>query len=297
MLISTQTHTFAVKFGEHEAIKLLAGVGFDSLDYSMFGILDKNNPLFKDDYRQYAKSLKKTADENNIAFNQSHAPFPSYIQYPTKEQADRGHNETIAPAIARAMEVTSILGGKIVVVHPITLSNCGYREQKKFNMDFYGDLLAYCKKYNVKVALENMWGWDETARKVTPGACARADEFADYLDSLDKDYFTACLDLGHCEMQGSGSGSAAELINSLGHERLKALHIHDNDKISDLHTLPFTQKMNWDEIMQSLKNINYDGELTFEADNFISKFPPALYPEASSLMLKVGRYFAEKYEL
>ena len=142
-----------------------------------------------------------------------------------------------------------------------------------------------------------MWGYDETSKKVTPAACSTAYEFTDYLNSFDKDWFCACLDIGHAEIQGSESVSAVELINALGHERLKSLHIHDNDKAGDLHTLPFTQKINWDEIMKALKNINYSGDFTFEADNFLSGFPNELLLNASSLMLETGRYFIRKYRL
>jgi glycerophosphoryl diester phosphodiesterase len=74
-------------------------------------------------------------------------------------------------------------------------------------------------------------------------------------------------------------------------------HVHDNDLVRDVHTLPFTQKIDWDEVMTALKDIGYDGELTFEADVFLSQFPDELAVHASRLMLEVGRYFIDKYEL
>ena len=295
MLVSTQTAVFSQKFGDHDAIKLLAEVGYDALDYSMFGTLSPESPLYGDDFREYAKSLKKTADEYNIAFNQSHAPFPSYIPNPDENQ--QKYNETIVFEIIKALEITSVLGAKMTVVHPVTLPGKNYLEQKEFNMDFFGGLLPYCKKFGVKIALENMWGWDAAEKKVLPGACSTAAEFTDYLDTLGKDYFTACLDIGHAEMQGTGSVSAPEMIRALGGSRLTSLHIHDNDKTGDLHDLPFNQKLNWDEIMQALKDIGYGGEFTFEADNFIGKFPQELYSSASRLMLGAGRYFTQKYSL
>ena len=294
MLISTQTSGFANKFGDHDAIKLLAKVGFDALDYSMFHP-DLNHPLLKDDYREYAKSLKETAEEYNIIFNQAHAPFPSYIQ--EYEKGHKEYNETIVHAIVRAIEFTSILGGKIIIVHPITLVNHSYNEQKDFNIKFYNNLLPYCKKFNVKIALENIWFWDEAEKNVIPAAGSAPLELIDYLDSLEKDWFCACLDIGHAEMQGTGSISAADFINALGNDRLKAIHLHDNDKIKDLHNLPFMNKINFDEVMTALKNINYDGELTFEADGFIDKFPVELFMSASALMLDAGRYFVKKYNL
>jgi sugar phosphate isomerase/epimerase len=291
MIISTQTDSFARKFGDHDAIKYLAEAGFDAFDYSMFSMLDKNivHPLLRDDYKEYAQSLRRTADEHNIICNQSHAPFPSYIP------DDEKHNEIIVPIIVRAMEASAILGAKIIIVHPVMFGDPA--KLKEANLHFYNNLLPYCKKFNIKIALENMWGWDDINKKVTPSVCSTAAEFCEYLDMLDKDWFTACLDLGHGEMQGSGAVSSAELIYALGHDRLKALHIHDNDKIHDTHTIPFMGKINWDEIMRALKAINYDGDFTFEADAFLHGFPAELYLSASALMLDAGRYFIRKYEL
>jgi sugar phosphate isomerase/epimerase len=295
MIISTQTDAFAAKFGDHDAIKYLAQIGYDAFDYSMFNLLSKNimHPLMRDDYKDYAQSLRRTADEHNIICNQAHAPFPSYIQYPKEGQ--ESFNEIIVPAIVRAMESAAIIGAKIIIVHPVMLDEPV--RQKEMNMQFYNNLLPYCKKYNIKIALENMWGWDDINKKVTPSVCSTGAEFCEYLDMLDKDWFVACLDLGHSEMQGSGAASSVELIHALGHDRLKALHIHDNDKIGDTHTMPFMGKINWDEIMRALKAINYNGDFTFEADNFLSGFPAELYLSASALMLDVGRYFVGKYEL
>ena len=296
MIISTTTDWFAKKFGEHDAVKYLSKVGFNAFDYSMFNVLGYNgtltHPIMRSDYREYAQSLRKTADENNITCNQAHAPFPSYIPNPNDDQEK--YNEIILPAIVRAMEVSAILGAKNIIVHPITLDDS--KKQKDMNLEFYNKLLPYCKKFNIKIALENMWGWDDEHNKVTPAVCSTGAEFADYLDSLDKAWFVACIDVGHGEMQGAGD-STTELIYALGRDRLKALHIHDNDKIHDSHTLPFIGKINWDAIMKALKDINYDGDFTFEADSFLIGFPPELYLSAASLMFDVGRYFVTKYEL
>jgi sugar phosphate isomerase/epimerase len=295
MIISTQTDSFARKFGDHDAVKYLAEVGYDAFDYSMFNIFDKNlppHPLMRDDFREYAKSLRKTAVENCITCNQAHAPFPSYIQNPTEDQKD--YNEIIVPLIVRSMETAAILGAKNIIVHPVTLDD--HTKQKDFNMEFYNNLLPYCKKFGIKIALENMWGWDGVNKKVTPAACSTAGEFADYLDSLGKDWFTACLDIGHGEMEGSGALSSVELIHALGHDRLKALHVQDNDKINDSHIMPFTGRINWNDIMRALKDINYDGDFTFESDNFLHSFPAELYLKASSLMLETGRYLVKKFD-
>ena len=291
MIISTETDGFARKFGEHDAVKYLAKVGFDAFDYSMFSMNDKNiiHPLLRDDYKEYAQSLRRTADEHNIICNQAHAPFPSY------NPADEKYNELIVPAIVRAMEAAAMLGAKIIIIHPVMFGDPA--KFKQMNLEFYNNLLPYCKKFNIKIALENMWGWDDANKKVTPSVCSTAAEFCEYIDMLDKNWFVACLDIGHGEMQGSGAASSTEFIYALGHDRLKALHIHDNDKINDTHTMPFMGKINWDEVMAALKYINYDGDFTFEADAFYGNLPAELYLNASAVMLDVGRYFIRKYDL
>lgn len=63
------------------------------------------------------------------------------------------------------------------------------------------------------------------------------------------------------------------MIHSLGSRRLQALHIHDNCFDKDIHTLPFLGKIPFPDVMKALHNIDYKGDLTFEADNFIKNLP------------------------
>ena len=160
-------------------------------------------------------------------------------------------------------------------------------------MRFYRSLLPYAKEYDVKIALENMWQIDKKRRVICDDTCSRAVEFARYVDTLDDEHFVACLDLGHCGLIGEEPQDA---IRILGHDRLKALHVHDNDYRGDTHTLPFLSHMEWEEIMKALADIKYDGEFTFEADNFLPHFPKDLKPMAAKFMVDTGRYLISRYE-
>jgi len=294
MKISTQTHILSKIYGEENAIRKLAEIGYDAYDFSMFDIQDNNHPISRSDFDSYVYKLRRVADESGIVCNQSHAPFPSYLK------DDDDYNRRIFPFLVRAIEVTAMLGGKIVIIHPAVFPDHkigGSPECLKANMELYHSLLPYAKKCNVKIALENMYNWYRGDTTASPATCSSAEEFVQYLDALGTDDFVACLDIGHCEMQNTGANSAAEMIRALGGKRLKALHVHDNDLLHDLHTLPFTEKIKWDEVMTALKEIQYDGELTFEADNFLAQFPPELAIHASRLMLEVGRYYVKKYDL
>lgn len=100
--------------------------------------------------------------------------------------------------------------------------------------------------------------------------CSYGEQLAEYYDALDPRYFTVCLDLGHSGLVGD---DAEHAIRALGHRRLTALHVHDNNYMEDLHMPPFTCKLDWKAIAQALHDINYTGDVTLEDDGFISKLP------------------------
>jgi sugar phosphate isomerase/epimerase len=101
----------------------------------------------------------------------------------------------------------------------------------------------------------------------------------------------ACLDIGHAPLVGV---DPCELIRALGRDRLKALHVHDVDGINDLHTLPYLSKINWDSVCAALKEIGYEGDLTFEAGNFVTPLPTELSAAAAKFMVAAGRHLIDK---
>jgi sugar phosphate isomerase/epimerase len=73
-------------------------------------------------------------------------------------------------------------------------------------------------------------------------------------------------------MRGSGNG-AVNMIHTLGH-RLQALHIHDNDKWHDSHQIPFSMSIDFESVVKALKDINYSGYFTLEADRYLDSYAP-----------------------
>lgn len=281
MIISTQTDSLSRAFGDFEAVKILAEHGYGAIDYSMFYMTDKNDKRFSESgiYDNHIQEVRKVADKYKISFNQTHTPFPTYIE------GNNEFNEFIFKLTINALRYTSILGAKYAIVHP------NYASENMFekNIEFYNSLLPYAKEYNVVICLENMFGWKDGA--AYPLACGTAEDFINHLDTLDSEYFKACLDIGHAGISGQ---SAAEMIYALGKDRLKALHVHDNDNIHDLHMLPLTQNIQWDNITKALKDIGYDGEFTLESDAFLDKMPLELKKDASAFMLKTAKYLVNK---
>ncbi len=136
--------------------------------------------------------------------------------------------------------------------------------------------MPFAKECGVKIATENMWDWDNVANHSTFAACATTEDFLAHLNTMNDASFVACLDIGHAEMRGSGSG-AANMIRGLG-EHLKALHIHDNDLLHDSHQIPFSMKIDFEEIVTALKDVGYTGDFTLEADSYLHKYRPDNVP-------------------
>lgn len=289
MILSTQNSALASSFGQEKAIDILKEVGYDAIDMSLFCMSDDKDVFNSEAYKSRALEIRAYADKAGIPFNQSHVPFVFNWKNPNE------YNDRFFPRQVRALEISAILGAKIAIVHPIHHTEYKGHEEELFeeNMRFYRSLLPYAKEYDIKIALENMWQIDRKRKYICDDTCSRASEFVRYVDTLDDEHFVACLDLGHCGLIGEEPQDA---IRILGHDRLKALHVHDNNYREDTHTLPYMSKMEWEEIMKALADIKYDGEFTFEADNFLAHFPLDYKKNAAKFMAETGRYLISKYE-
>lgn len=288
MLLSTQTQRLQNRFGYETAIKMLKKAGYDAFDMSLFRPLSDDDPLYKEDFREYAKKLRALSDGEGIVCNQAHAPFPS-----STPEGDK--DGEIFNSIVHAMEIASILGAENIVVHP--KQHLPYRaneaELKRINMEFYKSLLPYCEKFDINIAVENMWQRNPVGGSIVNSTCARVEEFCDYIDTLDSKRIVACLDVGHVSLCGE---DMSVMIRGLGGRRLKALHVHDTDGVKDLHTLPFTSNSDFPLIMSLLAEIGYKGDLTFEADRFFANFPDELYQDAANFMQLTGRALIRMFE-
>ncbi len=284
MLLSTQTDILGQKFGDEQTVRILAAAGFDAIDYSMFGMSGAEHILHTDAADKYVDHLRDVAEECSVVFNQAHAPFV----FKNWDDEDNFKNH-IFPTITRAIRLAARIGVKIIVVHPLHHMRYEGNEEKlhDMNVNYYRSFIPYCEEYGIKVATENMWQRDAKRGYIIHDTCSRAAEFNRYLDDIASPWIVGCLDLGHCGLVGV---EAENMIREMGSEHISALHVHDNDYISDAHVEPFSGKMNWQEITKALGEIGYKGDFTFEADIFFSKMDNDFVPTGAKYLHDVGRY-------
>ncbi len=281
MLFSTHTHRVAQKFGLERAVEIIIEAGFPAIDVTMF---DLNNGAYDDGYIELAHRLRKMADENGVVFNQAHAPFGG---------GEENYVNNLLPLFDKMFEFISILGVKIVVVHPLHGMRYYGNEEYLFNrnIEFYKSIGQKAKKYGIKIGIENMWQRHPITKHITDSLFGDHAELVRFYDTLDdSEAFTVCLDLGHVAICGREPEMA---IRQIG-KRLGCLHVQDSDYINDLHTLPGVGKINWDNVCHALADIDYQGELTLEADNFFVGFPDELWPTVSKFMADVTRELAQR---
>lgn len=283
--ISTNIGPFERVGDRKTVIKMLKDAGFTAYDFSMFcnqwGVV-YNDFLSTDDYIEKAKDLRAYADSIGIVCNQSHAPFSS------ARVGDEDYNEKMFALISRAIEVSGILGVKVCVVHPCN----DYTLEE--NVALYKKFEPIARKTGVKIGVENMWNWDAGSPTATKAACSHHDDFRAHLDALPSDVFVACLDLGHAQMAGLNT-SAVQMIETLS-DRLEALHVHDVDGLHDNHQLPFTQATDFEGVIQALKKVNYQGDITLESDCFAANAPIEIQDAVAKYMAAVAGYFRDRLD-
>lgn len=288
MRLVTQTDILSRYYTPEETVRILGKAGFDGIDWSFFQMSNGTGPWMKDNYLDYAKTIREEAESLGMKIVQAHAPFPS-------STGEKRRDEEIHRRIVRSMEVASVMGVEKIVVHP--MKHLDYRRHKKetwdMNLAFYRSFIPDCERLNIKVCVENMWDFDKTRNVIVDSFCSQPDEFCAFLDAVDSPWIVGCLDFGHGPLVGVDT---ADLIHALGHDRMQAVHVHDVDKFHDNHTLPYMESLDWDSLTKAMGDIDFQGDFTFEADQFMGRLPKELMPDAEIFMAKVGRQLVSMVE-
>lgn len=291
MRISSDIDCFYRIYSIEETIDILAGAGFDAIDFSFMDKRYHNGEISEEECKKYFTGVRKYAEDKGICFEQCHAPGS-----PASDEQEEWDYKI--ECIERAMRNASYLGVNSMVVHPVTYLDYAISGNKEktfeLNMKFFNLLKPYCEKYNIRVGIENVAEFRKTSvigERFFHTACSTPEELIKYLDELNSKWFVGCLDIGHALVVHQ---SPAEFARKLG-DRLKLLHLHDSDGYRDSHTLPYLGGFgNWEEITTALREIGYSGNINFETGNFLKPLPKELYPNGAALLYAMGQHLANK---
>jgi sugar phosphate isomerase/epimerase len=313
MELSTTTNIYYRRPGGRkatclESIAKVAQAGFDCIDFQFDNAAtNPNHELRSPDWEANVERIGLALEQYGLRANQAHAPFYEVLD---PDLPDREMKEEMT---RRSIIAAGRLGVKWIVCHPGTLyGNPRKQEQFQANAQWLKPVLELAGQYDMGVALENIFDkfFQQPGSEVKPDTPLSArrtrgkirtcryyanwpEDLAELVDALQPyGKVGACWDTGHGnEMMVDQRAS----IQILGH-RLKALHINDNFGVFDDHLIPYFGNIRWDEILLALKEIGYQGELTFETGANFIHVPEELVDDALRYAVKVGRYMIRQYE-
>lgn len=283
MQMSVELYTLSQKFGDEKAIDLAKEAGFDAIDYSYYWGNEKEAVL-GEGYRDYAMSLRKKLDAAGLVCNQAHAPF-SFGYGATFDVQEPKYLWLV-----RSIESAAILGATTIVVHALSVPD--EVDFEAYNIAYYQSLIPYCEKYGIRVAVENLFSYDGKRKRMV-GKLGSPRELNRIVKEIASPFIVACIDLGHASLTGY---EPEDFIAKTDKNILKALHVQDNNYLSDEHTLPFLGELHWNAVMEALKKNGYTGDLTFEIFHYLERFPAPLIPDALKLAAATGRYLISLYD-
>lgn len=271
-------------YGEEGAIDVIRNAGFDAIDYDVCGLSPEGfEDLIVKRGVPYAKELRACAKEKGTYFCQSHAVY-DYRFGIRFDESERKFYEVV-----RSMEFCAALGAPVCVVH--CLAHPDEKVMMEENFRFYSALLPYAEQYGIAIGVENLPGGPSGQR------IDRASRFNEMIDRLDSPYVKGCFDVGHANI---AMHCPEEFIRDAG-SRIFCLHTHDNDGVSDLHSVPSTHpngnfSVNWDAVLAALSTAGYQGTLSLELVGWMNCFSAETLPEALRLAAAVGRSMIRKFE-
>lgn len=232
---------------DEDAIRGLHQAGFRNIDLSLSN-LSYLDPLMQDNWKEEADKLKAVAEELGMKFVQSHAPvFQNAFKTPI---------ETVEEYTIRAIEICGYLGIKNLVVHAGWGDGWSKEQWFEANKAFYERLLPTAEQNNVYILCENLT-YANIGQFYYAHTGADLREFVKYVNHPN---LHAAWDMGHANCDGE----QYEHILALADE-MYAIHYHDN-KGTDSHQIPGFGSMDNNKVLEALKQINYTGYFTFEAN-------------------------------
>ncbi len=282
-------------------LQTIKDCGFTCIDYNI------RADYLGDDYAERALQLKANLAALDMAAPQAHAP----IVNPFDPEA----NAMIY--YERSLEFCRIAEIPMVVVHAGVVKDNTRAEYFDNNEAFYRSLIPAMERTGVEVLIENI-GTAIDGNFLMTGADLR-----EMVDRLNHPLFGICWDTGHGNLIAANKKGLYEALVTMG-DKLHALHVHDNcgpfepsyrHHRIDMHTMPYAFQycdVNYDALLQGLKDIDYKGTFNFEVLTMTRSIRPSfrrdgevvrtlenpplfLWKQANTLVYNIGKYMLETY--
>ena len=285
-----------------EALSLIKESGFSAIDFNFTEYSHddikkaKRCPFFEKSTEiliAHYNGLLKACEKYGVEVGQTHAPYPTFVF-----GADKKFNDYMYAVVKKTIKISAALGAKNIVIHPIFSADLtkklDIKSENEVNIDFYSSLINIAKECNITICLENMYS--KYKDKIYGDICSDPYEASLLIDTLNekanKEIFGFCFDSGHATLAGRDPYRTLLILG----DRVKALHLHDNNGIVDQHLVPFSGVAYWDAILKGLHDIGYKGNINFETYKTLDNVSQKDKESIIKLLGKTGKHIIEKVQ-
>ncbi len=233
-----------------EALRFLKEAGFEEIDYGCGA-----KKLLEADWRAAFEQHLRLCDAAGVRVRYAHLPF----SYPAED--DEAGWQDFRLASGRAIELAALAGVDCAAIHPRTSMTRVYDHDEEHDRALaflipYRDL---ADKAGLTLALENMRGAGQSAPQAIHRYGTETGDLMRLAEELD---VGVCWDTGHGNISGQNQLKSLKLIGG----RLKMVHLNDNFAEDDVHIAPFLGNVRWQDVVDGLKAVNYQGSLNLEVN-------------------------------
>ena len=264
-----------------DSVRLCSQAGYKVMDMNFHDCSVFDTPFKKPEWEQWIYAIKNEADRCGVEFSQAHSHFYNFCDaaVPGRDALDE--------YIRRGIVGASILNIPWLVIHAATDfdSPTPVKSSREKTMEYLKPRLELAARHHVGIAIENLWELNiSPKRRYT----TTAEEVVELVDALSRDFDNVgvCWDVEHSGIMEQDLASQLKLVG----KRLKATHISDFLDVHEDHILPYSGHMDWDAVMTALKNVDYQGDFTYEIHRYTMRLPQALVPSALRHSVAVGEH-------
>ncbi len=245
ILVPTRSHAYRADgraYSLFAAADFLADAGFDGVDLSFDTLPGLSTRDEDEGWRSVLFGFGNRAAARGLSVPVCHLPF--YMPDPD----DAAAMARFSREVITALKAAALLAIPDAVIHPVVR-----HESRRCRSSWLTENTAYLApireaagRLHIRLCLENMVGrpYADCSGEAVYGS--RAEDLRELADRLD---MGICWDVGHAHL--TGLCQSAELDGLRG--RLRVVHLHDNDGVRDLHSIPGAGSVDFADVLEGLR--------------------------------------------
>ena len=291
MKISTSLHhgMRIAKVDAAQSARMMIRAGFQGVDFGLTDSQMEPENYLSAEWHNRHIAMAEALKSEGLEVAQTHLPYYyAHIPHPGAGTFEE-YEAFMLPSYLRALDVTAEIGCRLAVMHPYYVVEDAARTRDG-NLRLIEKLMPSLEKYDIRLALENIWAWGyKDAHASYP------EDLLAMAEGAGSERVGLCIDTGHANLFRIDVAAMARLYG----KKLFALHVNGNCGGQDEHIVPYTmapyyERIDYQGFSAALKEIGYQGYYNLELAT--GDMPAALAQPYYTFAASVARALADMAE-